>query len=323
VICYGDLYPWVKREAGYLLASDQADEPAYRRVLAGYDMVSAALVSLQEQARIKEIPGSEERTRAIARSCVESPEKLLIVSPDNASRRELNDAVRHELKANGTLTPEDHRFRVLVQRQDMTYAERSWAGYYEINDVVAMHAVARPQESMPVLMERLSASIPPPTCDPRRLSGVSGYHEIAREFSLGDHIQFTAPDKSLGVANRDLATIESFTPDGRIAARLDDNRQIGFNAQEHRHFDHGYAVTSHSSQGLTAERVLVNADTGVHPDLLNSRFGYVSISRASHEAMLFTDDVAKLSPQLAADVSKTSALEINQSVSIGQGLGIG
>ena len=59
---------------------------------------------------------------------------------------------------------------------------------------------------------------------------------------------------------------------------------VEFNAKEHRHFDHGYAVTSHSSQGLTAERVLVNADTSVHPDLLNSRFGYVSISRASHDA---------------------------------------
>ena len=69
-----------------------------------------------------------------------------------------------------------------------------------------------------------------------------------------------------------------------------------------RHFDHGYAVTSHSSQGLTAERVLVHADTSVHPDLLNSRFAYVSISRASHEATLFTDDMAKLGPQLGADV---------------------
>jgi hypothetical protein len=68
----------------------------------------------------------------------------------------------------------------------------------------------------------------------------------------------------------------------------------------HRHLDHGYAVTSDSCQGLTAERVLVHADTGVHPDLLNSRFGYVSISisRASHEATLFTDDLAKLGPQL-------------------------
>ena len=140
---------------------------------------------------------------------------------------------------------------------------------------------------------------------------------------MGDRIQFTAPDKSLGVANRDLAAIEFIAPDGRVSARLDSNRHVEFSAQEHRHFDHGYAVTSHSSQGLTAERVLVNADTGVHPDLLNSRFGYVSISRASHEATLFTDDVAKLSPRLAADVSKTSALEINQSVSIGQWLGMG
>jgi ATP-dependent exoDNAse (exonuclease V) alpha subunit len=104
---------------------------------------------------------------------------------------------------------------------------------------------------------------------------------------------------------------------------LDDRRQIEFNAGEHRHFDHGYAVTSHSSQGLTAERVLVHADSSVHPDLLNSRFGYVSISRASHDATLFTDDMAKLSHQLGADVSKTSALEINQASSIGNGLGIG
>ncbi|HET9098904.1 MAG TPA: ATP-binding domain-containing protein [Acidobacteriaceae bacterium] len=112
-------------------------------------------------------------------------------------------------------------------------------------------------------------------------------------------------------------------PDGRVDARLDNNRQIQFNANEDRHFDHGYAVTSHSSQGLTAERVLINADTSVHPNLLNSRFGYVSISRASHEATLFTDDVSKLRPQFGADVSKTSAIEISQAPSIAQQTGLG
>jgi ATP-dependent exoDNAse (exonuclease V) alpha subunit len=121
-----------------------------------------------------------------------------------------------------------------------------------------------------------------------------------------------------------MALIEAIHPDGRFTARLDNNRQIQFNANEHRHFDHGYAVTSHSSQGLTAERVLIHADTTVHPDLLNSRFGYVSISRASHEATLFTDDMAKLGTQLGADVSKTSAVEINQAASsVAQGMGIG
>ena len=65
--------------------------------------VSAALDALQKQGRVREIPDAEERIRAIARSYVESPEKTLIVSPDNASRRELNAAVRQELKANGTI----------------------------------------------------------------------------------------------------------------------------------------------------------------------------------------------------------------------------
>ncbi|MGA2653352.1 MAG: MobF family relaxase [Terracidiphilus sp.] len=297
--------------------------------------VSAALESLQQQGRVREIPGTEERVRAIAKSYVESPEKTLIVSPDNASRRELNVAVRQELKANGTLAPKDHSFRVLVQRQDMTGAERSWASHYEINDVVrysrgsnaagieagAYGTVVGIDSAANLLtVEKLSGE--QATYDPRRLIGVSVYREIDREFSVGDRIQFTAPDKSLGVANRDLAAIESIAPDGQVSARLDNNRQVEFNAHDHRHFDHGYAVTSHSSQGLTAERVLVNADTGVHPDLLNSRFGYVSISRASHEATLFTDDLTKLNPQLAADISKSSALEINQASSIFQGIGI-
>jgi conjugative relaxase-like TrwC/TraI family protein len=298
--------------------------------------VSAALESLQQQGRVQEIPNAEERIRAIAKSYVESPEKTLIVSPDNASRRELNVAVRQELKANGTLAPEDRTFRVLVQRQDMTGAERTWASHYEINDVVrysrgsqaiGMEAGSygsvvgvNPAANL-LTVEKSSGE--QAIYDPRRLTGVSVYREIDREFSAGDRIQFTAPDKALGVANRDLAAVESISPDGRISARLDNDRQIEFDATEHRHFDHGYAVTSHSSQGLTAERVLVNADTGVHPDLLNSRFGYVSISRASHEATLFTNDLAKLSPQLSADVSKTSALEIDQAPSVTQGISMG
>ncbi len=297
--------------------------------------VSAALDTLQQQGRAKEIPNAGERIRAIAKSYVESPENTLIVSPDNASRCELNLAVRQELRTTGALAPEDHAVRVLVQRQDMTGAERSWASHYDINDVVrytrgskaigieaAAYAsvVAINPSANQLTVEKANGELA--TYDPRRLTGVSVYQVIQREFSVGDRIQFTAPDKSLGVANRDMAAIEAIHPDSRMSVRLDNNRQIEFNPNEHRHLDHGYAVTSHSSQGLTAERVLVHADTSVHPDLLNSRFGYVSISRASHEATLFTDDMAKLGRQLGADVSKTSALEITQASSIAQGIGI-
>jgi len=297
--------------------------------------VSAALESLQQQGRVKEISDRQDRIRTIAKTYVESPEKTLIVSPDNASRCELNLAVRRELKDKGTLAPEDHTFRILVQRQDMTGAERSWASHYEIDDVVryargskAIGIEAASYASVVTInptanqltVEKMNGELA--TYDSRRLTGVSVYQEMDRQFSIGDRIQFTAPDKSLGVANRDLALIESISPDGRISARLDNNRNIEFNPTDHRHFDHGYAVTSHNAQGLTAERVLIHAGTSVHPDLLNSRFAYVSISRASREATLFTDNLAKLSPALAADVSKTSALEIGQTPAVKQDIGI-
>jgi len=299
--------------------------------------VSAALESLQQHGRVKEIPDREERIRAIARSYVESPDKTLIVSPDNASRRELNIAVRQELKANGTLASDDNTFRVLVQRQDMTGADRGWASHYEPGDVIRY---ARGSRTLGIeggsygtvaainpaanLLAVDTASGEPVSYDPRRLVGVGVYREVPHEFSVGDRIQFTAPDRSLGVANRDLAVIESIAPDGRLGARLEDNRQLEFSPTDHRHFDHGYAVTSHSAQGLTAERVLVHADTGVHPDLLNSRFGYVSVSRASREATVFTNDTAKLGQQLGSEITKSSALEIGQApaIAIGQGLGI-
>jgi conjugative relaxase-like TrwC/TraI family protein len=295
----------------------------------------AALDALRKQGRVREISNGDERIRAIARSYAESPDRTLIVSPDNVSRRELNAVVRQELKTNGTIGSEDHRFEILVQRQEMTGAERSWASRYEIDDVVRYSRGSKsagiqageygtvvginPADNLLTVERSTGERV---DYDPRRLTGVSVYREIVHDFSVGDRIQFTAPDKSLGVANRDLAVVEAVSPDGHITARFDNNRRIEFDAGEHRHFDHGYAVTSHSSQGLTAERVLVNADTRVHPDLLNSRFGYVAISRASNEATLFTDDIAKLSPQLSGDVSKTSALEVIQPTSMNHGLSV-
>ena len=288
--------------------------------------MTAGIELLQRQGRIREIADPTERFQAIAQEYTANPAQTLIVSPDNASRRALNDAVRQRLQAQGTVRTEDHQLRILIARQELTGAERKWASRYERGDILRYsrgsqeagiergeyaRVVAVDLDNNLLTVEKQNGE--QHTYDPRRLQGASVYREAEQHFSPGDRIQFTAPDKTLGVANRDLAVIDSIAADGRISARLDSVRKIEFDPAEHRHFDHGYAVTSHSSQGLTAERVLVNADTGVHPDLLNSRFGYVSVSRASQQATVFTNDVAKLGTQISADVSKTSALEIARS----------
>src|SRR5258708_5323367 len=81
------------------------------------------------------------------------------------------------------------------------------------------------------------------------LSGVSVYQQGQSKFSRGDRVQFTAPSKELQVANRELRTMEEVSHSGNLEIRMDIGREVRFNIREHPHLDHGYAITSHSSQG--------------------------------------------------------------------------
>ena len=126
------------------------------------------------------------------------------------------------------------------------------------------------------------------TYDPRRQQGVSIYREQEKAFSVGDRIQFTAPANDLKIANRELGTVQSITDDGRMALQMNSGRSVNINPKEHPHLDHGYALTSHSSQGQTADRVLIHADTELAAkDLLNNRMAYVAVSRGAHDAQIF------------------------------------
>ncbi len=90
---------------------------------------------------------------------------------------------------------------------------------------------------------------------------------------------------------------------------LDSGREVGFEPDKYRHIDHGYAVTSHSSQGQTVDRVLVNADARESELLLNDRMGYVAISRAREDAIIYTDSTRTLREALDRRVDKEMALE--------------
>lgn len=279
---------------------------------------------LQQQGRITEIVDPKERIAAIAKEYAAHPENTLIISPDNASRRVINQTVRQELRALGFLDRKDHSMRVLTPRNDLTGADRKWAARYQPGDVLhyvrgsseheietqsyAKVVTTNPAANLVTVRKNDGRQV---TYNPSRLRGITAYQEMEIEFAVGDKLQFTAPHRELQVANRDLGTIQSIEDDGTISVRMDGakDRIVRFDQNEMRHFDHGYAVTSHSSQGLTSERVLVNMDTEVHPELLNSRFAYVSVSRASEDAQIFTNDVVHLAESLSRDVSKTSAVD--------------
>ncbi len=285
--------------------------------------VRAAIQNLDRQGRVHEIPDHDERIAAIAKEYAKSPENTLVVSPDNRSRMEINERIHAELQGRGVVSGEEHCIRTLVPRQDLTGADRTWVERYEVGDVLRYSRASKETgigkgeyaqvKSIDAPKNRLTVERQDGTTrtyDPRRQQGVSVFREEMRSFSVGDRIQFTAPANDLKLANRELGTIERIDEDKRLSLKMDGGRAVELDPRRHLHLDHGYAMTSHSSQGQTADRVLIHVDTELGAkDLLNSRMAYVSVSRGRYDTQIFTNNREKLGAALSHDVSHSPAIQ--------------
>jgi ATP-dependent exoDNAse (exonuclease V) alpha subunit len=283
--------------------------------------VHQAIQSLDQQGRVHEIRGHDERVSAIAKEYARSPENTFVVSADNRSRMEINERIHAELQGKGRVSGEEHPIRTLVPRQELTGADRTWAAKYEVGDILRYSRASKETgigkgqyaqvRSIDAASNRITVRLQDGnerTYDPRRQRGVSVFREEVRRFSVGDRIQFTAPANELKIANRELGMIEGIGDAGRLSLHMDSGRSLQIAPNKYPHLDYGYAMTSHSSQGQTANRVLIHVDTELlAKDLLNSRMAYVSVSRGAHDAQLFTNDREELPMALGHDISKQTA----------------
>jgi conjugative relaxase-like TrwC/TraI family protein len=300
-------------------------DPALKEVveMLSRGQVTEAMQKLDADGRVHEISSRDDRIAVIANEYAKQPSGTLVVSPDNQSRMAINHAIHYAMQDTDQMPYLEHQMRVLVARQEITGADRQWAAQYEPGDVVRyakgsktlgiapgeyarVESVDEKQNHVTVERgngQRLSY-------DPRRLQGVTLYREADRAFSEGDRVQFTAPNREQHVANRELGTIEKLGDSGNLRIQLDSGRTIAFNVQENRHLDYGYAVTSHSSQGQTADRVLIHVDTEQGGEkLINRRLAYVAVSRGRYDAQIYTNDKTALAEGLDHDVSHRSAIE--------------
>jgi conjugative relaxase-like TrwC/TraI family protein len=289
--------------------------------------VMGAVKTLLDQGRITEVVDDEERLTAIANDYVNNPKRTLVISPANQERVAINSIVHRQLQDQGLVNPEDQETTILVNRQDMTGAERKFALMYVPNEDVIRYnkgskvleinkgdygRVVNSDHRDNKLTVRLQDGREI-TYNPKRLSGVSVYKEATRQFAVGDRIQFRGPFPEAKVKNTELGTITKIEQ-GEFTVSLSADRLITFNPERFSHVDHGYAVTSYSSQGKTMDRVLVNAETTETDLLVNQRMAYVAVSRARLDARIYTDSAADLGGALTRRRDKMMALEaLNQS----------
>ncbi len=290
--------------------------------------VREAVANLSGQGRVHEIGDRSERIREIAREYVRQPENTLVVSPDNQSRQEINARIHRAMQDEGKVADVERTVRVLNARQELTGADRRHALHYEPGDIVRYaksskaHGFEAGEYARVVRVDRAENIVTVErksgeevSYDPRRQQGVTVYREAERSFAEGDRVQFTAPYHPQKIANRELGTVDKIDGDGNLKLGMDSGREVAFNAKQHPHLDYGYAVTSHSSQGQTADRVLIHVDSETaHSQLINSRMAYVSISRAQSDVQIYTNDAGTLGQKLGRDVSKPSAIQQDWSI---------
>ena len=300
-------------------------DPELRKAVnhAANGAIAEAIGILERLGRIRELRDSAKRYASIAEEYVgarAADERVLVVSPANEERRQLNAVIRQALKERGLIESPEVAHPVLVNR-DLTRSQRGHAQNYEVGNVVRFargsgrmgiekgaYAVVERADSdagrLSVVLNdgrRLDYS-------PKRLSGVEVFRAEQRQFAAGDRIQFRAPSRTFKLTNGELATIVAI--DERTARICtEDGRVIDAAIERLRHIDYGYASTSHSSQGATVDRVIVNIDTMRSAELVNRKQFYVSISRARHGISVYTDDRERLGQVINRSREKSTALE--------------
>src|SRR4051794_37073740 len=96
-----------------------------------------------------------------------------------------------------------------------------------------------------------------------------------RAFAAGDRVMFLRNERSMGVKNGTLGTLERIEG-SLLTVRLDgaEGRAVSFDLKDYAAVDHGYAATIHKAQGVTVDRAHVLASA--HMD---RHAAYVALTR--------------------------------------------
>jgi conjugative relaxase-like TrwC/TraI family protein len=286
--------------------------------LAAGGQVQASLARIERH--VVEIERHQDRHQKIAAEYAalrpEQRERTLIVAGTHLAREAINDQVREAIGLKG----QGHELTTLGSK-DLTEAQRLRTVSYQAGDVVRADRdykqLGLERGNFARVVDGCAGVVTLERADGQRVEWrpVNQPHLVAfteqqRELAAGDVVRFTHNDHRAGIVNGERATVASIdTEQGRIVLDKPDGTRLAQRLDGPLYLDHGYAQTVHSAQGQTCERILIDAPAGSATN--NESAYYVAISRATHEAKLYTDDAQRLPEALSREDGKTAALEVD------------
>lgn len=279
---------------------------------------------LEETGRVVAIADRTERLNRVAQEYLgQSPaaqQTTLVLTGSRADRAALNELIRTGLKEQGVLSGREIRADVLVPK-DLTKAQMREASSFQDGDVVRfgksyqglgiekgeygfVEATNLDRGTVSLRMEADGRAV---EWQPQRHVAIEVYRNEERSVQDGDLIRWTRNDHGQDRRNGELARVSMDAEQGTVVVRDHKGNETALDLKGERHWDHGYVVTVHASQGRTADRTVFLAES---QQLATNKEGwYVAVSRARDDLRVVTDDVAALKEAVGESRVQSSAIE--------------
>ncbi len=229
-------------------------------------------------------------------------EATKVLAPTHVRRREITDAIRDGLKAEGSL----HGRTLEIERYvnlHLTRAQKGDLANWREGDIAVFHAQvygvqAKSGDIFGVIgSEGEKVLLRHPDGKTRRVDPskylryrVDLFETEAIELQAGERIRWTRNDRERSLLNGEEAqvlwigskSLRLRTADGRTLNLAHDDPQLHF-------IDHAWTSTVHAAQGITCDQVIAILDANQGAIAGQAAF-YVELSRARDNAVLLTDD---------------------------------
>jgi ATP-dependent exoDNAse (exonuclease V) alpha subunit len=302
---------------------------AFREIveLAAAKQTDKAFARLVELGAVTEVPADDHGGRAQTLyqraadayvAATKQGKSALLVSPTWAEIEAVTEKVRESLKADGVIS-QDESTRCVFDSLSWTVAQKKDARQFEPGQ--RLRFVRRTKK-----FERGETVEVVATLETglrvRRPDGLEVDFiptSAAASFDVGEsrELKVAAGDWILLQANaadtRPVAVRKDFINGERVQVKTIQNGRIALAdgrvlPANYNTFTHGYAVTSHSSQGKTVDEVLLVASSRSLPAINQEQF-YVSISRGRERCQVFTDDTELLRLHVTDSSARLAAVE--------------
>jgi ATP-dependent exoDNAse (exonuclease V) alpha subunit len=277
------------------------------RIEAGFERLEAngSILSIDSFSKIEQIANDY---------IVGTPEqraKTLVLAGTNTERLFITQAIRSKLKGEGTLG--ETATITQLQTKNLSTVQMRFAHNFEIGDVVMP---TRDYKRRGLEKDKLYEVVGR-TTDKLNLRSDDGnylevdtafekavYQRAEIEIAVGDRLQWKKNDRQLGRRNGQEFTVTGIDLN-IVQIKYADERTECISLAQAQNLDYALVSTTYSSQGKTADRVLISADFTIGQESF-----YVAASRARHELKIYTEDPTRLLWLAQQSKAKENALEL-------------